>query len=179
MTYSERIKELRKAHGLSQAEMGEKIGFSKATVGMWEVGNRRPTIDALDRMSQLFDRSVDYILGKEDTAEPKSKDSDYLALCSVGDEIYDLFKKYLYASPDGKEVIENVINGVWRMCVEAGTTIPEAYQPFKTFVGFKDEIAEREKNAPHDHELDSVPVEDEFQPISDEEAEKIMKRFKK
>ena len=40
MSFSERIKELRKEKGITQIELADAMGLSKGTVAMWEVGKR-------------------------------------------------------------------------------------------------------------------------------------------
>ena len=63
---SERIKELRTAHGMSQVLLAEKAGISKQCVSNWENGYIQPSVDMLIKLSQLFSVSTDYILGLSD-----------------------------------------------------------------------------------------------------------------
>jgi len=61
--YSERIKDLRKAKGLSQTELGEYLGVSASAVYKWETGKSQPDINAIVNMSKLFGISTDFLLG--------------------------------------------------------------------------------------------------------------------
>lgn len=41
----QRLQEAREALGLSQAALGEKVGFEQATVSRWEAGERVPSFE--------------------------------------------------------------------------------------------------------------------------------------
>ncbi len=56
------IAELRKEQGLSQAQLGEKIGVTNKTVSRWETGTYLPPADMLLSLSELFDVSINEIL---------------------------------------------------------------------------------------------------------------------
>lgn len=64
MSMAERIKELRIAAGLTQEELGEKIGLQKSAIAKYENGRveniKRSTIQAL---ADLFGVKPSYILG--------------------------------------------------------------------------------------------------------------------
>lgn len=51
---------------LSQEELAERLGVSSATIRQWESGATRPSASNLLDMSDLFDCSVDYLLGRTD-----------------------------------------------------------------------------------------------------------------
>lgn len=65
-TYSERIKELRKNKHLSQLDLAEKLGVNKVTVSQYERGVRRPNIDVVAALCDIFNVSTDYLLGEDD-----------------------------------------------------------------------------------------------------------------
>ena len=56
-----RIYDLRQDHNLSQEQLAEKIGVSKATVQRWEKGENIYS-DSLLKLSALFKKSIDWIL---------------------------------------------------------------------------------------------------------------------
>lgn len=57
------IRELRKAQGLKQSELAEKIGVSQKTISSWEIGRTEPTMKDVSAMCKLFDVSVDQLVG--------------------------------------------------------------------------------------------------------------------
>lgn len=58
-----RIKELRVAAGLKQAELAEMIGVRQNTLSTWETGRHEPDIESMTRMAKIFGASVDEIIG--------------------------------------------------------------------------------------------------------------------
>ena len=65
-TYSERIKELRNQMGWSQLQLAEKLDLSKQTISQYERGVRRPNIDVVSALCDIFNVSTDYLLGEDD-----------------------------------------------------------------------------------------------------------------
>lgn len=67
------IAELRKDHGLTQEQFGEKIGVTNKTVSRWETGNYLPPADALMIMSELFGVSINELLSGKRLAQEEYK----------------------------------------------------------------------------------------------------------
>ena len=63
MTLGQRIQELRKNLGLSQEELGEKMGVSRQAISKWEGDQTIPELDKLISLSKLFGRTVGQLLG--------------------------------------------------------------------------------------------------------------------
>lgn len=61
-----RVFELRKKAGLSQAQLGEKLGLSHKAVSTIESGTRGTSIDKLVELAYVFHVSADYLLGITD-----------------------------------------------------------------------------------------------------------------
>ena len=57
-----RIAALRRAAGMSQAELAQALQCSPSAVGMYEQGRREPAADTLVRLAQVFGVSTDYLL---------------------------------------------------------------------------------------------------------------------
>lgn len=56
------IAKLRKEQGLTQEQLGEKIGVANKTVSRWETGVYLPPADAMLALGELFNVSVNEIL---------------------------------------------------------------------------------------------------------------------
>lgn len=81
MTTGERIKKARKAAGLTQKELGEKLGVSGAMIGQYETGSRTPKYDTIVKISGALGISP-YALYGADTLSDSSLDY-FIDLLSV------------------------------------------------------------------------------------------------
>lgn len=71
-----RIQLLRKQKGLSQEELADKLNVSSNTVAKIECGLRRPSVDFIVDLVNVFDTTVDYIVFGEEIE--KERDYDFL-----------------------------------------------------------------------------------------------------
>lgn len=62
MTLGQRIQELRKALGLSQEGLGEKLKVSRQAISKWEADGAVPEVDKLIALSRLFGISLNELL---------------------------------------------------------------------------------------------------------------------
>lgn len=70
----EQIAALRKAKGITQNELGERIGVSFQAVSKWERGETLPDITLLPDLAKILETTTDYILlGSEKVIEYKGK----------------------------------------------------------------------------------------------------------
>lgn len=68
---STRIMLLRRAVGLSQLQLAQKLSISPSALGMYEQSRRTPSLGLLISMSQIFNVSLDYLItGTEFTPNP-------------------------------------------------------------------------------------------------------------
>lgn len=72
MTIGERIKSLRESKGLTQDQLAEKIGVSRATIAKYENGFTTPKRN-IEELSTFFKVSTDYLLCKTDIPYPVTK----------------------------------------------------------------------------------------------------------
>ena len=61
--FAQRLKELRKLNGLSQAALSSLLGVTQQAVGKWETGRSTPDPQTLARVAAYFKVSTDYLLG--------------------------------------------------------------------------------------------------------------------
>lgn len=70
----ERLRELRKRNGFSQAQMARKLHITQGAISQWENGLTVPAADQLVTIAQLFGTSVDGLLGAEKQDEERHND---------------------------------------------------------------------------------------------------------
>lgn len=123
--FGTRLKELRKKSGYTQVTLAEKLGVSKGTVAMWEMGKRKTDFETLCTLSQLFDVRTDYILGQSDddssaalTVEKINRLDDWQS----EKRLKELFELYLTIDTYGKSSIENLIRNEADRCKDQGTS---------------------------------------------------------
>lgn len=76
MTLSEKIAALRRRAGLSQEQLGERLGVSRQAVSRWEAGGAAPELDKIVQLSRLFGVTTDALLLEEvDALLPAPRES--------------------------------------------------------------------------------------------------------
>lgn len=59
------LKELRKKAGLTQKELGAKVGVTKSVISYYELCERFPSPEILMKLAAVFHVSTDFLLGIE------------------------------------------------------------------------------------------------------------------
>lgn len=67
---SQRLKELRMKHQLTQVALAEKLGISNGLYNKYEKKDIRPPYETLQKLADLYGVSVDYILGDDYAPSP-------------------------------------------------------------------------------------------------------------
>lgn len=66
-----RIKQLREENNWTQLELSKKMNCAMSSIAMYESETRKPSMEVLLKLSEIFDCSIDYILGKSDIRNPE------------------------------------------------------------------------------------------------------------
>lgn len=64
--FPERLKYMRKKTGLTQKDIAQKLNIQRVTYSHYETGRSQPSIDTLILLAQIFDCSIDYLVGFSD-----------------------------------------------------------------------------------------------------------------
>ena len=79
MTLPEKLYNLRRKQGLSQESLAEKLDCSRQVISKWENGTTTPDAEMLQKYSELFNVSIDYIVKEaveeEANAQPTEKNN--------------------------------------------------------------------------------------------------------
>ena len=77
------IRRLRKAKGVTQAQLAEAVHVEPTNVSKWENGNSEPSKSVLSRLASYFNVSTDYLLGHTDNPSPNVVDLGDETLCPL------------------------------------------------------------------------------------------------
>lgn len=74
----EKLKLLRVKYGYSQKQVADKVNISPSIISGYETGERTPSTDVLLSLSNIYNCSVDYLLGKQNIEPPIILDTEGL-----------------------------------------------------------------------------------------------------
>jgi transcriptional regulator with XRE-family HTH domain len=100
--FSERLKELRLANGMSQEEVAARVGLQKAAIHKYEAGIvKNPRSSLIKELSRIFGRSPSYLMGwEDDDAAQRETEPNAQEYCD----------KYSMLNPAGKAYIQEQID---------------------------------------------------------------------
>ena len=127
MTMGERIKQLRKEKGMTQTDLAHTLNVTKGTVSTWETNSRVPGFETLNALSDLFERRLDYIMGRSDDATPTTQnedDLDDLALSQVEADLTEYALKYARLDQYGRDAVEAIIRAEYNRRRAENTLCP-------------------------------------------------------
>lgn len=68
------LKQLRKENGMTQEQLGERLGVTNKTISRWETGNYIPPVECLLLLSSIYEISINEILAGERISDEKMKE---------------------------------------------------------------------------------------------------------
>lgn len=72
-----RIKKLREEFNFTQQDLADRLESSKSVIGLYENEFRKPSMEVLIKLSEIFNCSIDYILCKTNIRNiEKTKDEE-------------------------------------------------------------------------------------------------------
>jgi len=72
----ERVKVLRIEKNISQKELAEELGVNSSHLSRFELGKGRMSLPTLQRIAQILDVTVSYLLGEEEKPHHREKNLD-------------------------------------------------------------------------------------------------------
>lgn len=85
------LKQLRNEKGITQEQLGEKIGVSNKTVSRWETGNYMPPVECLNLLSEFYSISINEIVAGERGSAEKFVE---MAESNITSTLKELEKEY-------------------------------------------------------------------------------------
>jgi transcriptional regulator with XRE-family HTH domain len=101
--YGERIALLREKHGMTQEDLANTLGISRAALSHYETNRREPDHETITKIANHFRVTTDYLLGRTDDYEKQLDPDvrDFVDSLELSDE--DILKKFSL-SVDGQKL---------------------------------------------------------------------------
>ncbi|MDY2575697.1 MAG: helix-turn-helix transcriptional regulator [Bacilli bacterium] len=117
-TFGQRLARLRKEKGFTQEDIADKINISPQAVSKWENDISSPDIQTLIKLSDIFEVSLDDLLGKEkkgvEVVSPEKRK-----------DINKMTFKIKVNSTDGDKVNVNIPVALIKACLDSGLEMPQ------------------------------------------------------
>jgi len=97
----QRIIELRKRKNLSQTDLAKIVGLSYAQIGRYETKGSQPPAEALNKLAEALDTTVDFLINGDTNEKAKSTLKDA--------ELLQQFRAVEQMNDDDRNVIKKVI----------------------------------------------------------------------
>lgn len=69
----DRLKKLRTDAGMTQQQLGDLVHLSQQSIDHYENNRAKPSIDTINMFAEIFNISVDYLLGRSNEPSPSQK----------------------------------------------------------------------------------------------------------
>ncbi len=70
MDFSTRLKELRTDNDMLQSDLAEKLNLKSSAISKYEKGLTQPSIETIIKLAEIFNVTVDYLVGASDIKNP-------------------------------------------------------------------------------------------------------------
>ncbi len=102
--FNDRLKQLREEVDISMNELAKSIGVSNAAICKWEQGIAEPKVTYLIKLSEYFDCTIDYLIGKTNEFQFSSQNENAQPL-KLSEKEKSLIEMYRELTPNLKELL--------------------------------------------------------------------------
>ncbi|OMF38818.1 hypothetical protein BK133_01030 [Paenibacillus sp. FSL H8-0548] len=105
MSIGSRIKEQRARLGISQQKLANEIGVSVDTIRSLEIERANPSVDTLSKLADLFDCTLDYLVGRSDDPQTYRK----VTWSELKETLNSILEDIAEHDPDSVEIFKKKI----------------------------------------------------------------------
>ena len=118
-TFGQRFTKLRKEKGLTQEDIANRVNISAQAVSKWENDISMPDITVLILLADIFDISLDELLGRNKNQDVKLINEDNKK------DINKMVLRIRVFSNTGDKVKINIPIPLLKVCIESGMEMPQ------------------------------------------------------
>lgn len=165
--YGERLRKLRKAKGLTQQDVADKLKLAKSTISQYESETNEPDAETFSKLAVLYGASIDYIVvGETLSDETASKGAQFLKWINANfDDSF--FSDFDNAPEQSKDEMIQTLKFVW-----------EQEKRRRAIKGRKEEEDQRKQEDVHPIEQLAAHFEGEYGFYDENFAKHVYKQIK-
>ncbi|MGX1430984.1 transcriptional regulator with XRE-family HTH domain [Cytobacillus horneckiae] len=110
---SERLRELRKKHKLTQKDLGDFLGISESGYGYYEQGRNEPSLETLKKLALKYDVSMSYLSGDDDKEFNEREEKDIAKqMEKIRKDLESQDGLSFYGEPLSEEALESLMESM-------------------------------------------------------------------
>ena len=111
--FSDRLRQLREEAGVSMNQLSRALEVSNAAICKWENGNAEPKVTYLIKLSEFFECSVDYLVGKTNDFDQAHQTESSFAIKMTNKE-----KNFINTFRELSPKMQNIFQQAITACIE-------------------------------------------------------------
>lgn len=105
---ADHLKYLRKQQNWTQEDVAQKLNMSRSQISKWETGETLPDLQSLEKLSDLYDVSIDFLIGRRPSKQQLLREVNRLYATDKVDETMLDIIDYLKQHPDMEQALHSL-----------------------------------------------------------------------
>lgn len=104
------LKYLRKQRNWTQEDVAQQLNMSRSQISKWETGETLPDVQSLEKLSDLYGVSIDFLIGRRPSKQELLREVNRLYATDKVDETMLDIIDYLKQHPDMEQALHSLAN---------------------------------------------------------------------
>jgi transcriptional regulator with XRE-family HTH domain len=105
---ADNLKFLRKQRNWTQEELAQHLNISRSQITKWESGDQLPDLEILEKLSNLYEVSIDYLIGRQFYKKDLLREVNRIYRTNEIDEVMLDIIDYLKQNPEMEKTIHTL-----------------------------------------------------------------------
>jgi transcriptional regulator with XRE-family HTH domain len=105
---ADNLKFLRKQRNWTQEELAQHLNISRSQITKWESGDQLPDLETLEKLSNLYEVSIDYLIGRQFYKKDLLREVNRIYRTNEIDEVMLDIIDYLKQNPEMEKTIHTL-----------------------------------------------------------------------
>ena len=112
--FGDNLKDLRKSRGYTQDRFARVIGTNQVNVSAWELGTRRPNLETIKHIAEIFRVPVSTLISLSETGNSDDYVQEIADMLHEHPKVRMMFDRAKYLSESDLDAVLNIIDAITR-----------------------------------------------------------------